>query len=150
MQVLQFPVFEYKIKVEQNQHFIWEVVRKKWLLLTPEEWVRQHLIHYLNKYKAYPLSLMHIEKQIQLNSTKKRFDFLAYNNQLNPILLVECKAPDVKLDQLVLDQVLRYNLEVKAEYIMITNGIRHYCFQYQAANKTFQIINEIPSYQIEL
>jgi hypothetical protein len=147
MQTLQFPSFEYKIKAENNQHFIFDEVRKKWLVLTPEEWVRQHLIHFLIQFKHFPSALMQLEKQIKLNDTKKRFDLLVYNNRLQPLLLVECKAPSVVLSQLVLDQILRYNLEVEAQIILITNGLQHVVYAYDKPTQKYTVLNDIPDYK---
>jgi hypothetical protein len=147
MQTLQFPSFEYKIKAEKNQHFIFDEVRKKWLVLTPEEWVRQHLIHFLIQFKHFPSSLMQLEKQIKLNDTKKRFDLLVYNNRLQPLLLVECKAPNVALSQLVLDQILRYNLEIAAQIILITNGLQHVVYTYDKLTQKYTVLHEIPDYE---
>jgi hypothetical protein len=147
MQALQFPSFEYKIKAEKDQHFIFDEVRKKWLVLTPEEWVRQHLIHFLIQFKHFPRSLMQLEKQIKLNDTKKRFDLLVYNNRLQPLLLVECKAPNVALSQLVLDQILRYNLEIEAQIILITNGLLHLVYAYNSSTNAYTILQDIPDYK---
>jgi hypothetical protein len=147
MQILQFPSFEYKIKAEKNQHFIFDEVRKKWLVLTPEEWVRQHLIHFLIQFKHFPSSLMQLEKQIKLNDTKKRFDLLVYNNRLQPLLLAECKAPSIVLSQLVLDQILRYNLEIAAQIILITNGMNHMVYSYDKSSQKYNLLQEIPDYK---
>ncbi len=148
MQALQFPKFEYKLKVENKQSFIFDEVRKKWLILTPEEWVRQHLIHYLIEFKAFPRGLIQIEKQIDLNGTKKRFDVLVYNQLLEAVLLVECKAPQIPLSQSTLDQVLRYNLQVKAKYILITNGLHHFVYQFFLATLSYRVLHELPDYPI--
>jgi hypothetical protein len=148
MQTLQFPSFEYKIKTEKLQPYIFDEVRKKWLVLTPEEWVRQHLIHFLIQFKHFPSSLMQLEKQIKLNDTKKRFDLLVYNNHLQPMLLVECKAPHIELSQLVLDQILRYNLEIEAQIILITNGLNHMVYSYDKSEQKYTILQGIPDYKL--
>ncbi len=148
MQTLQFPSFEYKIKTENNQSYIFDEVRKKWLVLTPEEWVRQHLIHFLIQFKHFPSSLMQLEKQIKLNDTKKRFDLLVYNNLLQPLLLVECKAPSIELSQLVLDQILRYNLEIEAKIILITNGLNHIVYNYDKSARKYTVLQDIPNYKV--
>ncbi len=147
MQTLQFPKFEYKLKIEKEQPFIFDEVRKKWLVLTPEEWVRQHLVHYLIQFKHFPQGLIQMEKQIDLNGTKKRFDVLVYNPLLQAVLLVECKAPEVVLSQAALDQVLRYNLQIKAQYILITNGLKHIVYQFSADTLAYEIQQELPDYK---
>jgi hypothetical protein len=148
MQTLQFPSFEYKIKTENKQSYIFDEVRKKWLVLAPEEWVRQHLIHFLIQFKHFPSSLMQLEKQIKLNETKKRFDLLVYNNRLQPLLLVECKAPQIELSQLVLDQILRYNLEIEAQIILITNGMNHIVYAYDKSVQKYAVLQDIPDYKL--
>lgn len=125
---LKYPLFNTKLKKQKNQTFIFDEVRKKWLLLTPEEWVRQHLIHYLILEKKYPVSLISIEKEIILNDLKKRYDIVIYNKQLMPVVVIECKAPYIELDKNVVEQALRYNLIIKAKYLMISNGVSDVTF----------------------
>ncbi len=125
---LKYPLFNTKLKKQKNQTFIFDEVRKKWLLLTPEEWVRQHLIHYLILEKKYPVSLISIEKEIILNDLKKRYDIVIYNKQLIPVVVIECKAPYIELDKNVVEQALRYNLIIKAKYLMISNGVSDVTF----------------------
>jgi hypothetical protein len=125
---LKYPLFNTKLKKQKNQTFIFDEVRKKWLLLTPEEWVRQHLIHYLILEKKYPISFISIEKEIILNDLKKRYDIVIYNKQLIPVVVIECKAPYIELDKNVVEQALRYNLIVKAKYLMISNGVSDVTF----------------------
>jgi len=125
---LKYPLFNTKLKKQKNQTFIFDEVRKKWLLLTPEEWVRQHLIHYLILEKKYPVSLISIEKEIILNDLKKRYDIVIYNKQLMPVVVIECKAPYIELDKTVVEQALRYNLIIKAKYLMISNGVSDVTF----------------------
>lgn len=102
---------------------IFDPIRKKWYVLTPEEWVRQHVLNYLIEVKKYPASLVSVEKEISLNGLKKRYDIVIYKKDLNPYLIVECKAPFVSLDITTIEQAQRYNLMLKANYLMITNGI---------------------------
>ncbi len=120
---LKYPQFGVRVKNGNGQTSIFDPIRKKWLVLTPEEWVRQHVINYLVKEKKYPASIIAIEKEITLNDVKKRFDILVYNKQLEPILIIECKASHIELTAETIAQVQRYNLTLKAKYIMITNGI---------------------------
>jgi hypothetical protein len=125
---LKYPLFNTKLKKQKGQTFIFDEVRKKWLLLTPEEWVRQHLIQFLIQQKKYPVSLISIEKEIILNDLKKRYDFVIYNKQLKPALVIECKAPFIELDSSVVEQALRYNIIIKANYLMISNGVSDVTF----------------------
>lgn len=120
---LKYPSFGVQIRNTNGKTFIFDQFRKKWLILTPEEWVRQHLTNYLVYEKKYPISLIAIEKEIALNDIKKRFDVVVYNKKLEPFILIECKAPYIKMDISVMEQALRYNLRLQSQFVMITNGI---------------------------
>lgn len=120
---LKYPSFQVKVKNNHGQTKIFDPIRKKWFVLTPEEWVRQHVLNYLIEVKKYPASLISVEKEISLNGLKKRYDIVIYKKDLNPFLIVECKAPFVNLDITTIEQAQRYNLIVKGNYLMITNGI---------------------------
>jgi hypothetical protein len=111
-----------------GEPYIFDFIRKKWLLLSPEEWVRQHVLNFLVNEKKYPASSISVEKELQLNDLKKRYDIVVYNNRLEPELIVECKAPYIALDKTVVEQALRYNLVVKAKLLMISNGISDLVF----------------------
>lgn len=115
------------------------MIRKKWLILTPEEWVRQHVLNYLVTEKKYAISSIAIEKELLLNGLKKRYDIVVYTKQLTPYLIIECKAPYVALNNLVIEQALRYNLVIKADLLMITNGVSDLVF-----NKKQEVV-ELPS-----
>ncbi len=121
---LKYPSFHVKVKNGDGQTKIFDPVRKKWFVLTPEEWVRQHVLNYLIEIKKYPSSLISVEKEVALNGLKKRYDIVLYKKDLNPFLIVECKAPFIELDITTIEQAQRYNLIVKANYLMITNGIK--------------------------
>lgn len=121
---LQYPEPEFRIKQEGERHYIFDSIRKSWVVLTEEEWVRQNVVAYLIRVLHYPSTLIAIEKEIQLNGLKKRFDILVYNRQHQPWTMIECKEPKVALSEEVLQQVLRYNISVPVEYIVITNGDR--------------------------
>jgi type I site-specific restriction endonuclease len=116
------------LKNQANNTYIFDVVRKKWLVLTPEEWVRQHVLNYLIVEKKYSASSIAIEKELNLNGLKKRYDIVVYSKDLTPHLIIECKAPYISLDQAVVEQALRYNLIVKATLVMITNGVSDFVF----------------------
>jgi hypothetical protein len=117
-----YPEPSFRIRQEEGKDFIFDSIRKKWMLLTPEEWVRQNFIQYLVQVKQYASSLIAVEKEMSLGELKKRFDILVYDRDHQPWMMIECKAPAVKLDEEVLQQVLRYNISIPVQYIVITNG----------------------------
>ena len=119
---VRFPEPDFKIKKEGKKRYIFDAIRKMWLLLTQEEWVRQNFVAYLIKELKYPAALIALEKEIFLNDLKKRFDILVYDKTHQPWMMVECKAPTVMLTEDVLQQVLRYNVSVPVKYLVITNG----------------------------
>src|SRR5678810_540069 len=122
MIVVQYPEPQFRMKNENGKEYIFDAIRKAWLLLTQEEWVRQNFVNYLINQLKYPSTVIALEKEIWLNDLKKRFDILVYNDEHQPWMLIECKEPKVQLSDEVLQQVLRYNIGVPAEYIVITNG----------------------------
>jgi len=139
---LKYPPFAVRLKKQGTQTLIFDFIRKKWLVLTPEEWVRQHVLSYLVSEKKFMASSISIEKELVLNDIKKRYDVVVYDRQLKPYLIIECKAPYIELDKMVVEQALRYNLTVKAELLMITNGISDLVF-----NLKNEII-ELPEYNL--
>lgn len=124
---IKYPPFDVRLKKQGEQTYIFDFIRKKWLVLTPEEWVRQHVLNYLVNEKKFPASTISVEKELILNDLKKRYDIVVYKN-LQPHLIVECKAPYIELDKSVIEQALRYNLIVKADLLMITNGVSDWVF----------------------
>ncbi len=128
---LKYPAFPVKVKNGNGQTKIFDPIRKKWFILTPEEWVRQHVLNYLVQIKQYPASLISVEKEVILNGLKKRYDIVIYKKDLIPFLIIECKAPYVELDVTTIQQAQRYNLILKADYVMITNGIADFVFNLQ-------------------
>ena len=122
MIVVQYPEQQFRIKNENGKQYIFDAIRKVWLLLTEEEWVRQNFVNYLINELKYPSTVIALEKEIWLNDLKKRFDILVYNHDHKPWMLIECKEPKVNLSDEALQQVLRYNMSVPVEYIVITNG----------------------------
>ena len=123
---VQFPPPSFRMKNEQGNEWIFDAIRKKWMVLTPEEWVRQNFVQYLVTRQDYPSSVIAIEKEIRLGELKKRFDILIYDREHKPWMLVECKGMEVELSQSVLDQAIRYNMSVPVDYILITNGKETY------------------------
>ena len=134
------------MKSEEEKTYIFDVVRKKYLLLTPEEWVRQNFIHYLNKEKKYPLGLMGVEQMVKYNSLKTRADIVMYNTEGKANIIVECKAPDVKIKQDTFNQIAKYNSQLKVKYLLVTNGMNHYCCKMDYESNRITFLEEIPSY----
>lgn len=147
MVLLNLPQVNFKIKSNQNKQFIFDIIRKKYVVLTPEEWVRQHIIHFLITEKKYPKSLIAIEKQLTINKLKKRFDILAFNNKGLPQLIIECKAPSIKISQETFNQIARYNLKLNANYLMVTNGLQHYFCKLDHKNEQYNFLKELPNYK---
>lgn len=119
---IDYPSYDFRIKKEKESEFIFDDFRKRWVRLTPEEWVRQNFLQYLLQEKKYPASLIAVEKEIMLGELKKRFDILVYDQQHLPWMMIECKAMQVALNEEVIEQVLRYSITVPAPYLVITNG----------------------------
>jgi hypothetical protein len=137
---LKYPTFKPRMRTESGRPYIFDFVRRKWLALTPEEWVRQHVLNFLVQVKKYPASVISIEKELVLNDLKKRYDIVIYDRGLKPYLIVECKAPYIALNRSVLDQALRYNLIIKAPLLMISNGMSDLVF-----NSRNEVI-DLPAY----
>jgi len=146
MQKLNLPSYSFKLKSNEKHTLIFDNLRKKYLVLTPEEWVRQHVVRFLIKEKKYPASLIALEKQLIINNLKKRTDIVVFNKEGNPHIIVECKAPTIKINQDTFDQIARYNLKLNANYLMITNGLEHYFCQLDTTNETYVFLENIPDY----
>jgi len=146
MYSLNLPDYPHKIKQENNKAYIFDFIRKKYLVLTPEEWVRQHFVHYLITLKKFPSSLIVIEKGLKLNEMQKRADVLVYNKNGNPLVLVECKAATVKITQETFNQIARYNMVFHVPYLIVTNGLQHYCCKIDFSNQSFAFLDDIPMF----
>lgn len=143
---LNFPSAHLKVKVIKDKNYIFDEARKKYVALTPEEWVRQNCLTYLRDYKYFPGSLLTVEKGIRVNDREFRYDIVAYNKKIEPVLLVECKAPDVKIDQKVFDQIAVYNIQLKVPYLLVTNGMSHYCCKVDFESGVYSFLTEVPNY----
>lgn len=141
---LNLPKLPVKLKTEHGVSKIFDPIRKKWLNLTPEEWVRQSFLLFMNSQYHYPLSLSETEKRLSLNNTQKRADIVFYDNLLKPRVIVECKAPEVKLTKEVFEQVSRYYFAIQADVLIVTNGMDHYAFRYKDGQVEF--LKDIPDY----
>ncbi|MCK0159677.1 type I restriction enzyme HsdR N-terminal domain-containing protein [Allomuricauda sp. F6463D] len=146
MQDLNFPPYSFRIKNSQNRQYIFDGIRKKFVVLQPEEWVRQHVLRYLVSTKNYPKSLINVEKQLTVNKLKKRYDVVVFNPDGTIYLLIECKAPEVGITQSVFDQIARYNYQLKAEYLMVTNGLEHYHCEMDFKNEKYRFLEDIPDF----
>ena len=140
--MIKYPEPAFRLKKENNKEFLFDTLRKKWLLITPEEWVRQNFVQYLVQVMHYPSALIAVEKEIWLGELKKRFDILIYNRDHQPWMIVECKGADIKLNDDTLQQALRYNITVPAEFLVITNG--HYSYGWQKKDGKLEGITELP------
>lgn len=149
MQKLNFPTCAFKLKSSENKTLIFDIVRKKYVIVTPEEWVRQHVVHFLLKEKNYPISLIAIEKQLKINKRVKRTDIIVYNKQGTPEILIECKAPSVKITQTTFDQIARYNLSANSNFLMVTNGLENYYCKIDTTKETYIFLKDIPQYLLE-
>ena len=146
MQKLNFPTYSFRLKNSKNKRLIFDEIRKKFMVLQPEEWVRQHCVQYLIQVKKYPKSLINIEKELHVNDLKKRYDIVVFNSDGSIHLIVECKAPKITINQTTFDQIARYNLALKANYLMITNGLNHYYCTMDFKNERYQFLKDIPDY----
>lgn len=144
---LNFPLSQFSVRKNDGRTEIFDIVRKKYVTLTPEEWVRQNVLHYLSEIKHYPVELMQVEGSIVFNSMQKRCDVIVYNNYIKPLLLVECKNTTVGIGQATLDQAMLYNMVLEVPYILVTNGLQHYCFSYDKVDAYIVCHNEIPDWE---
>ena len=143
---LNLPNAALKTKLVEGTTQVFDAVRKKYLVLTPEEWVRQHFIHYLNKEKNYPFGLMGVEKMVKYNSLKTRADIVLYTADGKPNVIVECKAPNVKITQDAFNQIAKYNYKLRVKYLVVTNGLQHFCCEMDYENNKITFLEEIPEY----
>jgi len=142
---VNFPEPVFKLKKENEIEFIFDTIRKQWLVLNEEEWVRQNFIQYLIQTLHYPSAFIALEKEIMLGELKKRFDILVYDKNHKPWMLIECKGKGIKLEEPALLQVLRYNISVPVSFLIITNG--HYTYGWEKENNQLKIIDKIPGWQ---
>ena len=143
---LNLPSYPFKIKQEVSVTYIFDEIRKKFLVLTPEEWVRQHLVQYIVREKRYPKTLIKLEGGLKLNSLQKRSDVLVFNARGEKILMVECKAPSVKISQNVFDQIARYNIIHRVPLLAVSNGIEHYFCSINFEEKNYSFLKDLPEY----
>ena len=146
MQALNFPKFSFRFKNSENKVSIFDPIRKKFVILQPEEWVRQNCLQVLLQEKKYPKSLINVEKELRVNDLKKRYDIVVYNPDGSIHLIVECKAPSIPITQSTFDQIAQYNLTLNATYLMVTNGLNHYYCQMDFKSECYTFLKDIPDY----
>ena len=146
MIAVNYPPPAFKIKQEKEQHYVFDAIRKTWLLLTEEEWVRQNFIQYMITELHYPSTLIALEKELELNGLRKRFDVLVYDQEHQPWMLIECKAPQIELNDAVLEQVLRYHMSIPVPFLVITNGQSTY--GWQKINHELKLLDKLPQWTL--
>lgn len=148
MQKLNLPEYDFKMRQNNGKAEIFDEVRKKYLKLSPEEWVRQNLIKYLINDKGIPPGLISIEKGLKVNTMNKRTDIVVYNKNAKPGMIVECKAASVKIDQKAFEQIAQYNMSLKVPLLLVSNGLSHYCCKIDFEKKSFSFLESIPDYEL--
>ena len=149
MTELNLPSYDHRLRKQEGQTQIFDEVRKKWLKLNPEEWVRQHFVHFLIQHRGFPIGLIALEKQINIFGLSRRADIVVFSKAGLPWLLVECKAPSIRLETATFSQAASYNIHWKVPYLVITNGLKHYCALIDFANEQYSMLPDIPFYPIE-
>lgn len=143
---LNLPNYSFRIKEEDKKTKIFDEIRRSFFVLTPEEWVRQNLIQFLIQEKQFPKALIAVEKGLKLHGMQKRMDILVYDRKGQPLLMAECKAPEVSIDQSVFEQIGRYNIRMKLPYLLVSNGLDHYCAKVDFDKANIAFLEDIPSY----
>jgi hypothetical protein len=146
MRTLNLPSYDFDFKIIGEKQYIFDVIRRKYVVNTPEEWVRQNFIRYLVAEKGYVETLMSIEHEISLNRLSKRCDAVVFSKNGKPLMILEFKSPDVPVSQEVFDQIVRYNMVLKVNFLLITNGMKHFCCKINFQNKDYVFLREIPDY----
>ncbi|WP_426096055.1 type I restriction enzyme HsdR N-terminal domain-containing protein [Flavobacterium sp. DSR2-3-3] len=148
MRKLNFQLYHFRFKNSENKVSIFDAIRKKFIILTPEEWVRQHVVQFLLEEKRYPHSLINVEKVLKVNGLRKRYDVVVYSPDGSIFILIECKAPEIKIAQATFDQIARYNMTMKSQFLMVTNGLNHYFCQMDFENEKYHFLEELPDYKL--
>ena len=143
---LNLPKVALKTKSVEGTIQVFDVIRKKYFVLTPEEWVRQHFIHYLNTEKNYPMGLMGVEKMVKYNALKTRADIVLYTTEGKAKMIVECKAPNVKITQDTFNQIAKYNFKLKVLFLVVTNGMQHFCCKMDYEKNINCFLEEVPAF----
>lgn len=147
MQALNLPKTNLKTTNRNERTMVFDSFRRKYVTLTPEEWVRQHFVHFLTTCKGFPTGIIANEISLELNGTKKRCDTVVYDKEAQPIMIIEYKAPSVEITQDVFNQISRYNIKLKVKWLIVSNGLQHYCCKIDYKKMTYAFLSDIPSYQ---
>ena len=145
--MLNLPTYLFRIKEKEGRKSIFDTFRRKWVALTPEEWVRQNFARYLIEVKNFPASRIGTECSLCFNQQNFRADIVVFGNSGEPLVVVECKAPEVKVSQVVFDQIVRYNMKLRVNYLIVTNGMDHYCCKIDREKLSYSFLAEIPGYK---
>lgn len=143
---LNLPPFDIHFKEHDGRRMVLDVLRRKYVALTPEEWVRQHFVHFLMEHKGYPKGLLANEVELRVGGKRLRCDTLLYNNGLKPRMIIEYKAPEIEITQRVFNQISAYNLLLRVDYLVVSNGCRHYCCRMDYDRNSYEFLTDIPSY----
>lgn len=146
MQSLNFPAYDFRFKNSENKVHIFDTIRKKFVVLQPEEWVRQNVVQFLIHEKKYPKSLINVEKQLTINTLKKRYDIVVFDPMGNITVLVECKSPKITMNQQTFDQIARYNMLLNAKFLMVTNGLQHFYCKMDFSKEKYTFLEQIPDF----
>lgn len=146
MDKLNLPSFQFRVKKQEHRMMIFDEIRRKFVTLTPEEWVRQNFIKYLCQHLGYPQQLMAIEKSVNVNGIQQRADIVIYSRRGSPVMIIECKASHVSISNEVFAQAARYNMKLKVDYLILTNGLKHYGAKLDYANETYNLLSELPAF----
>ena len=146
MQELNLPTFDFRVRKTDGQVRIFDIIRRRYVVLSPEEWVRQHFVKFLIEYKDVPAGLIALEKTIIMNTMNRRPDILVYDRKGSAVMIIECKAPEVNVSQTAFDQVARYNAVLRVPYLVVTNGLDHYCCRMEFLRNSYSFLEEIPDY----
>ncbi|MDP2890802.1 MAG: type I restriction enzyme HsdR N-terminal domain-containing protein [Bacteroidota bacterium] len=146
MQKLNLPEYSFRIKTTEGKSYIFDSLRKKYVRLTPEEWVRQNFAQFLIAEKNYSVSLITVEAAVKVNGNPQRADLVVFDRSGNPALVAEFKAPEIKISQQTFDQIVRYNMQLKVKFLIVSNGLDHFCCQINYADNSYAFLPEIPDF----
>ncbi len=147
MQTLNLPPADLRISTQHGRLCVFDILRRRYIVLTPEEWVRQHFVHFLIEHKGYPKALLGNEISLTLGNTSKRCDSVLYDVQARPRMIIEYKAPHIPLTQKVFDQISRYNIALQVDYLIVSNGLTHYCCRMDYETGSYTFLTDIPRYE---
>jgi len=146
MQKLNLPEYSFKFKTREDKDYIFDSLRRKYVRLTPEEWVRQNFVQFLVTEKKYSTSLIAVEAGVKVNNNPQRADLVVFDRAGNPVLVAEFKAPEIKISQQTFDQIVRYNMQLKVPLLIVSNGLQHYCCRINYNDNSYAFLPEIPEF----